>query len=182
MYIILAILSFSMGIEIGNAADCSKHPIYCQIVTNKPNINKRYAMRVSNIIYRKAKKYDISPKLFTAILAQESMYKLSARNCTTGVVRKSYINFIGEIQGYHYSKTKVCTDFGISQIYYKTAKGHKFDIHKLTTDLEYSISAGMIVLKYFQRYRKKDKNWWTRYNAYDKIKRERYRKLVKRFL
>lgn len=172
------VLGFLFGSKVCYGQTLKGHPIYNQIITNKPSIDKKYAMKLSNVIYRKAKYYDIDPHLFTAILAQESMYKLEAKNCTTGLIKGYSALFSTTV----YSKARVCTDFGISQIYYKTAKSYKFNIGKLTTDLNYSVDAGMQVLKFFQRNKERDKYWWTRYNSSGKVNRERYRKLVERFM
>ena len=71
----------------------------------------------------------------------------------------------------------------MSQIYYKTARALKFDIDKLTTDLEYSVDAGAIVLADFRkRYSHKEVDWWTRYNASSTSKRAVYKGLVERYL
>lgn len=162
--------------------DCSKHRVYCQIIKNKPQIDKAYAFELSNIIYKESKKIKINPKLFTAILMQESGYKLDTKNCTWGLLTVKYINKDTKFEG------RVCTDYGISQIYYKTAKRYKFNINKLLTDLTYSVKAGLIVLKYFKdRYSKFENNWWTRYNCGTKPSTKRrtcqeYQKLVKRWM
>lgn len=61
----------------------------------------------------------------------------------------------------------VYSDFGISQIHYKTIARYNFDAHLLLTDLEYSVEAGAIVLKNFMKAfaNKGDPDWWTRYNC-----------------
>ena len=82
-YLVLFFISFSVY-----AVDCKKHPIYCQITKNKPSINKNYAMKLSNIIYKTHKKYNIPSRIFTAILMQESGYNLKASNCHRGLYQK----------------------------------------------------------------------------------------------
>lgn len=183
--------------------DCSKHPIYCQITNNNPTINRPYAFRLSNIIYKATLRHKIDPVIFTAILAQESMYDLKATNCTTGIIEQpEHIEVItmasmlkckadtnktiGDAEFHECLKDKptegrvsVCTDFGIGQIWYKTAQSYEFDIEKLTSDLEYSVEAAAIVLKDFQsRYAHKEKDWWTRYNARSTKARNKYKRLV----
>ena len=187
LFIVLLLLSSNIY-----AMDCSKHPIYCQILKNKPSINKKYAMRLSNIIYRMHKKYHIPSRIFTAILMQESGYSLEAKGCHKGILQrdpvcndKSYIAdpilCMGNVE------TKVCTDFGISQIYYKTAKRWKFDIDKLTTDLEYSVEARAKVLHdIMERFEAKDNDFWVRYNCGFRSTTKRdtcqiYKKLVERY-
>lgn len=186
--------------------NCEKNPIYCQIVNNKPTIKRAYAFKLSNIISKKTRKHKVDPVIFTAILAQESMYRVSAKNCTTGIELtpkdQEYIHYtfnkcltIAEIgskkftecvhKGTNYSKNKkvkVCTDFGIGQIWYKTAESYEFDIEKLTTDIDYSVEAAITVLKDFKnRYGHKESDWWTRYNASSKDARAKYKDLVERF-
>lgn len=140
---------------------CSKNPIYCQIIKNHPRLDKNYAMTLSNAIYWTAKIHNIDPKKYAAILAQESMYNLKARNCSDGV----------------------CKDYGIAQINVNTAKAFNFDVKRLTTDLHYSLNAGAIVLADFKRmYGEKDQEYWTRYNSSDKTKRKKYKTLVARYL
>jgi hypothetical protein len=151
------------GVSIGNVAFkpidiCVNNPIFCQIVKNNPTIDRIYAMKLSNVIYYVAKLYDIDPKKYTAILAQESMYKLKAVN----------------------SHSK---DYGIAQINHKTAKIYGFDIQRLTSDVEYSVKAGAKVLADLKNsHGHKDQSYWTRYNSSKPEKREKYKKLVKRFM
>jgi len=140
---------------------CDKNPLMCQIVKNNPRIDLNYAYELSNIIYEKATKHNINPRRFAAILAQESMYRLDAKNCKDGV----------------------CNDFGIAQINKKTIEAFGFDKQRLLKDLEYSIEAGVLVLADFKRmYGDKEQYWWTRYNASNPEKRKIYKQLVMRFL
>jgi len=188
MYVILpAIVLFSSKTHAyEHNHDCTKNPIYCQIVANKPTIKKAYAFKLSNIIAKKTQKYKIDHEIFTAILAQESMYNVSAKNCTTGlheVVVTDNQGIVDLDKSPAYIKKQVCTDFGIGQIFYKTADSYDFDFVKLTTDVDYSVEAAAIVLEHFKnKYSKKESNWWTRYNASNKEAREKYKDLVERFI
>jgi hypothetical protein len=182
--LILAALSM-LSINAFAKINCEEHQVYCHIVKNKPAIDKSYAMKLSNVIYRKAKQFKLDPILFSAIIAQESSYRLEAKNCTKGYV--TYPNRPEDRppkkKVLFYKFQTVCSDFGLSQIHYKTADRYDFDMHKLYTDLNYSVESGMIVLKDFKkRYAKKEKYWWTRYNSSTPQKRELYRKLVERYL
>jgi len=204
--------------------DCNKHPIYCQIIKNKTLkngkiiIDKKYAMELSDIIYNVSHKHDIPANLYTAILMQESGYKLHTKGCHEGIryetqgeanfrrLREKYEKYwahpekctlpcdappVDMIFEYDYFKSvepkliksKVCADFGIGQIWFKTANTYKFDMERLLTDLEYSVEAGAIVLKDFmKRYSKREEFWWTRYNASSINKRKKYQRLVERYL
>lgn len=170
---IMMLISLVFSPMASAEVNCEHHPIYCQIIENKPSINKTYAMHLSNVIYRYSKLYKIPAKVYTAILAQESIYRISAVNCHTGVVVDDKGNRI----------EKVCTDFGISQIWWKTALSYGFNLDLLVSDLEYSVEAGAIVLADFmRRYAHSDKFWWTRYNSSQPVNREIYRQLVSRYL
>lgn len=138
--------------------NCSKNPILCQILRNNPTINRSYARDLSNHIHRISKHYNLPADLFTAILMQESSYKVSAKNCLVG---------LRDPAGSTDSEIKVCADYGIAQINFKTAKQHNFDLHKLTEDLEYSVDAGAKILSWFSKtYKNKEpKRWFCRYNT-----------------
>lgn len=190
-FILMFLFCFSVS-----AIDCNRHPIYCQILKNKPSIDKKHAMKVSNIVYKMHKKYHIPSRIFTAILMQESEYSLSAKNCQSGLVLpvcenlepNSIVIKCNRYPNLFLTEKKVCTDFGISQIYYKTAKRWEFDINKLTNDLEYSVEAGAKVLHdIMERFEAKDNDWWTRYNCGFRGTTKRktcqiYKKLVTRYL
>lgn len=154
-----------------------------QIKKNKKSLTEAKIEKLSLKIYKISKKYKIPSNIFAAILMQESGYSLDAMNCKKGIIvhpsKKKYKRF---------KQGKVCTDFGISQIYYKSVIRYQFDINKLLTDLEYSIEAGAKVLDWFHKtYGKKDPLWYTRYNCgtAGTTKREscqKYKKLIKRYL
>lgn len=157
-------------------------------------------MTISNAIYKMHRKYHIPTRIFTAILMQESRYELAAKGCTWGYRKLSEIELSEHVSQCFitdekdkdrlcldsipkYIKTKVCSDFGISQINYRTIIRFGFNINKLVTDLEYSIEAGAKVLSDFQnRYEAKETNWWTRYNSSNKIKRRIYQELVEKYM
>ena len=182
--------------------DCNRNPIYCQIKKNSPRLNSKKAYHLSNVIHKAALKHRIPTRIFVAILAQESGYSLKAKGCHRGL-REETIEEVehrcnalqsskGEClaNGRLYPKkieTRICSDFGIGQIYFKTAKGFGFDIGRLTVDLEYSIDAAAIVLADFQkRYSARETHWWLRYNCGGRGTTKRdtcqiYKKLVERY-
>lgn len=156
--------------------NCSKHRVFCQIITNKPSMQTKKAMELSNVIFNKAVKYNVSASILTAILMQESSYTLEAKGKHTGYK----IDPITQ----EYKKVTIYSDFGIGQIYVGTIERYGFDVNRLTQDLDYSVEAAAIVLSDFKRkYKKKEPfNWYTRYNASSKIKRQIYKKLIERYL
>jgi hypothetical protein len=196
--LLLLIFLFS---SVTYGADCEKHPIYCQILKNKSRIAKTYAMQLSDIIHNMHVKYHIPSRIFTAILMQESGYSLKAKGCHTGIRKRTdeEIQYffdvelkrgmtVKQLNAAIKEEIEVCTDFGISQVYYKTAKRFKFDIEKLTSDLEYSVEAGAKVLAGFmKRYEARDNDWYLRYNCGSRGTTKRdtcqvYKKMVERYL
>lgn len=142
---------------------CSDDRIYCQILKNIPKIDRNYAFKTSQLIKKVSSEYNIIPRIMTAILAQESRYKLNA------------VNY----------KTK---DYGISQINHRTVEHYKFDKKRLLTDLEYSIRAGVIVLAQLKQKFGKEDYYWCRYNVGVKPKYIiearclKYKQMVAKFL
>lgn len=151
------------------AINCEKNPIYCLIIKNKSTINRSYAFKLSNEIYKVSKKYGIPKMVFTAIIAQESGYKLSAMSKITGL--------------YQGKPTTIIVDFGLTQINWRNVERYGFDVDRLTSDMVYSLEAGAIILADFKRrYGKREKNFWSRYHASNNIRRSEYEKLVRRYL
>jgi soluble lytic murein transglycosylase-like protein len=147
----ITILLFSF-LSLANA----ETDVYTQIVTNKPNIDKQKAEKIAKTIKKVRKQYRLPAGILTAILMQESSYRLNAVN-------------------------KSSSDYGIAQINVRTAKHFEFDTERLLTDLEYSIEAGAIVLAdFYKRYGHREKDWFTRYNHSNPEIRGRYlEKLVR---
>jgi hypothetical protein len=170
LFLLLILFSYSL-----NAMDMETGSIFLQIKKNKPTLDPIYAAQLSRIIKKMTNKYDISSQLFTAILMQESKYTLEAARC------KNAINYVIK------NRKNTCTDFGISQINHRTISSYKFDVHKLTSDLSYSVEAGVIVLSEFKKHHYREKEWYTRYNCGNKgsTKRETcqiYKKMISKYL
>jgi len=170
-YILLSIILIS-GLSWANniASKCDKHPLYCSILKANPKINKKYAMKLSNVIWKTGVRYNIDRFLIVAIFAQESMFKLNAQNCTYGLLKRSK------------KEALVCTDFGIGQIHYMNVKRQNIDVDRLLTDMIYSVDVSVRMLANFKRrHGNKEKEWWTRYNTSTPSKRRLYKKLVCRY-
>ena len=154
-----------------------EHPIYDQILRNKPKINKKYAMKLSNVIHKMSVKYKIPKEIYTAILAQESEYVLNSKNCFKGYVE------LKNGEDIQYTETRLCTDYGISQMNYRNIEKMKLDIHLLLTDLEYSVEQGAKVLRWAMlKYKDKEDDWYTRYHSGTRVLRDIYKPLVDRYL
>lgn len=95
---------------------------------------------------------------------QESGYVLDAKQCY-------------KIRG------RIRCDFCMMQINDHTIKRYGFDQERLMKDLPYCVNAGVKVLSDLKkRYGKREKTYWSRYNAVNPEKRENYQQLVERFL
>ena len=138
----------------------AKDAIYKRIRNLRPNMSKTYTKKLASAIKQWSYVTGIEPKLMIAVFMQESRFKLNAKSCH-----------------------RVGCDYGLSQIWEVTARSYGFDTDLLQTDLHYSVGAGFIVMYDIKkRWQKKEAYWWTRYNASNKKKRLKYRKLVQRFL
>lgn len=111
-----------------------------QIKQISPQMPHAKVVKLASHIEAACIEFNIPCELYTAILAQESMFQLDAFNVKT-------------------------QDYGIAQINIKTIKAYKFDKHLLLTDLRYSVRAGAKVLSWFTRYKSKESNWACRYNV-----------------
>lgn len=164
------IISAAFAID-GQKQQYRYSPIYMQIKKNKPSISHEKAVKLTHAILLNSHEYGINPHLLSAILMQESSYRLNAVNCTNGLDPKTR------------TPGKVCTDFGIGQIYYTTAQAYGMDESRLTSDLAYSVKMSAKVLSDFKkRYNKKEKDYWTRYNASKPSLRLLYKERVERWL
>lgn len=95
---------------------------------------------------------------------QESGYRLNTTSKSCGYVIKPNKGVATSID--QSGKICVASDFGISQIHINTIKRYKFDLERLTTDLEYSVNSGALVLSWFYKtYAHKESTWWTRFNC-----------------
>lgn len=156
LYILFGYVIISVGHASWweNKEFLDNNQVFAKIIEIRPQMDKNAALSLSNDIHRVSVEYGVDKLLYTAILAQESMFRLDAQQCYKGLAD------CGKIE-------RVCQDFGIAQIHYKTAKAYGFSKQKLLTDREYSLKAGAKVLLYFkERYVKVEKErWWTRYNC-----------------
>lgn len=136
-------------------------------------------MQLSNAIFKAARRHRVPARIYTAILMQESSYRLGARGRHCG-----HPEHKGE-KGVEC----VVSDYGIAQIHFNTVDRYNFNREKLTTDLSYSVEAGAEVLSYFERrYSEKEGDWWVRFNLGTRPKEsvitkwKEYHRLVGRYL
>jgi hypothetical protein len=159
-------------------------------------------MKLSNVIYNISSRYKLPKRVFTAIIAQESMFKMGAKNTKRGFIKKDLLTLrleynlciemmsISDCKKFmsspmtHYQEIEILTDVGVTQIHTSNIKKFGFDIDKLLTDMEYSVEAGAIILSRIKKrwQRKEPLNYWSRYNSSTPIKREQYQQLVERWM
>lgn len=146
-----------------NAVDCDKHKIYCKVIELQPKIDKAFAMELSNIIYKKSKKYDIDPMLSVAILNQESSLR--------------HVNSV------HDTKHGMRVDLSIAQINLRTANNLKLDIGRLVDgDVDYALECHFAILKAKIKMCKDQQHSWACYHSKTPEHKEAYRIKVQRFL
>jgi len=184
---------------------CDKHPIYCQIIKNKQKVNEKinykYAMKLSNSIYKVCRKVLREQTKQNEIDKKSYLYK-----STDYITWKNFIDCEKDMQIYTailaqesryqlnatncirgldkttHEETTVCIDFGISQVNLRNIIKYDLDTRKLLTDIDYSVEQGIWILaKFKNQYYDKEDNYWSRYNASSHKKRKIYEDLVSRF-
>jgi hypothetical protein len=167
MKILLLLFTFNVY-----SADCSKHPVYCHIKRVAPHLSKDRAMKISNVIYRYAKKYNQDPHISVAIARQENVFRQSHRKGKVAV-----------FSDHGYEVVEGSTDLCMFQIHINTAINHGYNIWKLHTDLEYCVETHFKILVRKKRICKKLEPYaWTCYHSFTPSIREAYRKKVEEYL
>lgn len=145
---------------------CVIGPIECQIKKNMPMLSDEYVRVVSRAIYNASYEHGVPGRIYTAILMQESNYRIGAKACN-----------------------KYGCDYGIAQINEKTIEAYGMDKDRLMYDLSYSVEMGAKVLSWFRKtYEAKEpEDWFLRYNCGTKksLKRktcQEYKRKVRRWL
>ena len=177
-----------MWAGLAKAVDCNKHKIYCAIVNLQPKVDKKYAMKLSNEIYKYSKIYKISWKRSVAILMQETSIIKGLNNVQKGLVKKtichaetSYVEkstceTIYEVQN-------LITDIGPWQFSVHTVLLYDMNPEKVENDLAYSTEWHFKILKgklkaCAKRY---PETAWACYNTASPTKHRIYVQLVDRY-
>ena len=171
-YIVLGLLIF-----LNNAygANCAKHPIYCKIKSLNPRIDSKLAMRLSNLIFNGARRAGTDPMVSVGIAMQES----GLRNINR---RERVLTPNGLVEG--------ISDIGFFQIHIDTAHNYGIDTIKLLNDIEYQVQAHFMILtkkiKVCSQKRAKLRVLygleWSCYHSYTYSARDKYIKMVGRYL
>jgi hypothetical protein len=178
--IILAAAAF-MAAPAFSKTDCNVHKIYCKIVKLQPWIDKDFAMEVSDMIHKGAKKYGLDPMVSVAILNQESSF----RNINTFHIEKTITQSCNESKCVKkVIEEHEVVDMGIAQINITTALHFDLDIERLfKLDTAYAIESHFIILS--SKVRTCDhlgEEAWSCYHSVTPKHRLKYVKDVSRFM
>ena len=169
---IIILFLFSLSVF---AVDCGRNPIYCQILKNKPSIDKSYGMYLSNLIYKYSRQYKIDPAISVCIAYQENKFRNKDRTQAIAIPSVGCAN-----NNCGLTTIKGISDFGVFQIHIGTANNYKLDINRLSNDLDYAVESHMKILKSKMKlcdYLQEDS--WTCYHSTTKYLRLYYKKLIK---
>lgn len=175
-----------------------KNPIFTRILKIQPNLDKKYAFKISNEIYRCHKEINFDKYLLVAIYNQESSLRVDSINSTEGFLNQGSLKKISKIlknnkiddnkvndilDKINKNIFKVDHDFGIAQISYRNIIRLKYcsDKEKLISDTNYSIKCSCNILKNLKKKYFKERNWWTRYFSSTPKLRGQYFEKVMRF-
>ena len=160
--------------------DCNKHKIYCKIKELRPKMSNSEAMELSNILYKKAKKYNGDAMLAVAIGMQETGLKERHR-------KQNIIQFYKECEGDDCQEAwrivKGITDVCMFQFHVDTIVNHSMDPIRLKNDINYCIDWHFRLINEKKRICKDLGNEaWTCYHSRSRILRNQYKQLVERYL
>lgn len=168
--------------------DCKVHGIYCSIDKLNPQLDKKYKMEMSNLIYKYSKKYDLPPRLSVAIFMQEStlgVYKhkkekvlLKMKDCITEPPQ------FDDSCSERYKIVEGITDVGIWMFSIPTITQYKIDIGRVSSDKDYATEWHFKILKRkISNCKKKyGTTAWACYNSATSFHHKRYVKLVTKWL
>jgi len=162
------------------SVDCKKHKVYCKVIELRPNIDKKWAMKFSNIIYKKAVKYQLDPIRSVCIGMQESSLRLIDREQNILVFKKE-CNEIGMCTE-EARMVKGISDVSVWMFHVDTIVAYNKDPILLRTDLEYATDFHFSLLKKKMNLCKNlGKDAWTCYHSKTEKHRLNYKNLVNRF-
>lgn len=161
------------------ALDCSRHRIYCKIISLRPNIDKAWAMKFSNIIYAKSKKYGTDPIRSVAVGMQETSLRRINRKQSVLLVKEVCSDGICVDE---YTKVTGLTDLSIWQFHIETVAAFGMDYGKIQNDLVYATDFHFKLMKHkIKRCKHLGDDAWTCYHSITERHRKLYKKMVNRF-
>ena len=161
------------GSAFAGSVDCSRHKVYCAIKKLRPSAKHAWVMKLSNAIYKEAKKVGIDPKLSVAIAMQETSLRQINRKQKI-IVEKEVCDINDQpcykvhevISGY--------SDMGLYQFHVNTILHYKIDINRLD-DIEYAVQMHFKILRdKLKMCKKHGDQAWTCYHSKTERLRNRY--------
>ncbi len=178
LFFLVSAPSYSGGIDFSSLS-CQKNRIFCQILTLRPNIDKKWAYKFSNLLYKYGKKFKMDPMRSLAIAMQETSLKNQHRSrnvlvffdkCDNKHCVKSYKEIIG------------FSDLSIFQFHVNTIKNFDINPLKLNTSLEYAVKSHFELLQYKQqRCKHLKESAWACYHSKTPKYQNRYISMVNRW-
>ena len=170
---LISLMTILVPVLAQAAPNCVKNPVYCQIMTLKPGVNKAFALSLSKSIAKYSRKFGVDPKISVAIAMQESGFENKNRMGTVLTKRNQLVHGI--------------TDVGVFQIHVNTIasfneRGVVLDTERLKTDVDYQAfwHAKILKKKISMCKAKRDKfdieegQEWSCYHSVTKKQRETY--------
>lgn len=176
---------FSKYVQAAEGIDCAKHPLYCATVKLQPSVDKKWAFKFSNLLYKHAKKYGMDPYRSLAIAMQESSLRPINRTTTMVVMLKQRVCYnVGacvDIDGWQYITG--ATDVGVFQFSARTLRDYGINVARMQNDLEYVVEEHFKFLKQKIRtcVKKKISPAWACYHSKTPKRHAEYKELVNRF-
>lgn len=168
-------ISHAKSLKEHGTIDCSRHKIYCHIKAVRPKIDSKFAMKVSNLLYKFSKAYGTNPHISVAIIMQESAFRMVDRKVVAYVKTPE-----GEVP------QTVVTDVSMFQFHVRTIENEGMDKQRLRDDLEYASEQHIKLLakkiKVCTRVGIPSEEAWTCYHSATRHLRLKYLRDVSRYL
>lgn len=162
--------------------DCKRHKLYCVIIKLNKSINKKFAMDLSNSIYKASRKHKVDPYRAIAIMRQESGIQLNARNITTTTNSHKECDEWESCTTVNTVTVKT-TDFGLFQFHIATMKRADLDIDRVMTDMDFTVNFAIALLA--KKIKTCSRKWpetpWACYNSATPEHHVEYVRLVNRY-
>lgn len=175
--LLLPIFMFSLAHA---EVDCSKHKIYCKIKSLKPTINNQKAMRLSNIMHKKARKYKGDANLAVAIGMQEN--SLRQRNRQQNVIQFYDVCDAEGVCRENWRVVRGASDICMFQFHVNTITAYDIDPVKLKNDLDYCVDWHFKLMAIKRKMCRKLEKPWACYHSKTPKLREIYIKFVEEYL
>lgn len=169
---------FSSNIDVSTLT-CTDNRLYCHILQLRPNIDKEWAYKFSNLLYKYAKKFKMDPMRSLAIAMQETSLKNQHRTrkvlvfydqCNKDKCIKAY----REVEG--------ASDLSVFQFHVNTIKEFNIDPIQLNYSLEYAVKTHFELLKYKEEHCAFLKeNAWACYHSKTPKYQKQYIEMVNRW-